>query len=240
MAKSHVYNNYALDPSAHVRVHRNFLYFVVPIALFGLSSLLLAWSILRLNLPAMALSHWPWRVQLLDIQSATTVATITGGLIFARAQYATSVRPMIGWTGRVVKMGGFSSKLVRVVRLVNGSVYPAVFQSPRYHVILRGSHAVQQRGENFWVSRAKAIELLSNEGLRYKTDYDLKDFGPRFPMSNSSQDVGVLALFSIKAMAVIDDLLILVRATDQAGDAHQRIIYCLLGADRRPREPTVA
>jgi hypothetical protein len=59
-------------------------------------------------------------------------------------------------------------------------------------------------------------------------------------MSNSSQDVGVLALFSIKAMAVIDDLLILVRATDQAGDTHQRIIYCLLGADRRPREPTVA
>lgn len=229
-----------LDPEAHVRVHRNFLYAVVPVILFGLSAVLLAWSILRLNLPVRFLSKWPWRIQLLDVQSAATVATITGGLIFARAQYATSVRPMIGWTGRVVKTRGFSSRLVRVVRLVNGSTFPAVFHAPSYRVILKIDHGRQRQEEELWISRTGAIELLDAAGLHYKYDYDLKDFGPRFPMSNSSQDVGVLALFSIKAMAVIDELLIMIQATDQAGDTHQRIIYCMLGAERRPREPTVA
>jgi hypothetical protein len=93
-------NGLGVDPEAHVRVHRNFLYFVVPIILFGFSAAFLGWSILRLNLPSALLSKWPWRVQLLDVESATTATTIAGGLIFARAQYATSVRPMIGWTGR--------------------------------------------------------------------------------------------------------------------------------------------
>jgi hypothetical protein len=225
------------DPGAHLRVHRNFLFFVVPIALFTLSLLLLAWSILRLDLPASFLSRWPWKVQLLDVQSATTVATITGGLVFARAQYATSVRPMISWTGRVVKMGGFSSKLVRVVRVMNGSTYPAVFHTPRYRVFLRGAR-VQRNGAP-WLSRAEAIDFLAAAGLIYRKDYDLKDFGPRFPMSNSSQGVGIIALFTVRSMSVIDDVLIEMSATDQAGDTHQRVIFCLLGADRNPRIPTL-
>jgi hypothetical protein len=47
----------------------------------------------------------------------------------------------------------------------------------------------------------------------------------------------MLAIFTPKAMAIIDDFLILVRAKDLAGDTHERIVYCMLGAERNPKNP---
>lgn len=219
------------------RVHRNSLLYITPIALFGACSLLLLWAVIRQNLPSSTVSNWPWKIQLLDIDSATTAVTITGGLILARAQYASAARPMIGWSGNIVAASGYSDKLIWLVRVTNGCATPAYFRADGYRLYLKvqgGSGASIE--EPHWVTRDEAIALLEAAGLQFKFDYDLNYFGPAFPLSLSSGD-STLALFTPKAMQTIDDLLIRVRARDLAGDTHERIIYCMRGAEREPAHP---
>jgi hypothetical protein len=226
------------DSAEHVR--RNFALFFIPIILLGLSTLLLVWAIVRINLPSSMQSNWPWKLQLLDIQSATTVVTIVAGLIFARAQFASAVRPMAGWRGRVVEARGYSSKLVWLVRVVNRVSVPASFHSLEYCVNLESGLAQKSQGKYAsWMSRAEAISLLSSVGLKEHVDYELNYFGSNIAISNS-YDGGVLAIFTRRAMKVIDDVLIRVQITDQSGDTRQITIYCLLGAVRDPKGPTIA
>lgn len=184
-------------------------------------------------------SDWPWKLQLLDIQSATTATTIAAGLVFARAQFASAVRPMAGWTGRVVEVRGFSSKLVWLVRLVNEASAPANFHTPKYCVCL-GSESAQkpQNQDHAWISRPEAIALLDSAGLNHGFDYELRYFGPSFTISNSREG-SVMALFTRKAMKVISDVLIQVQITDQSGDTRQIIIHCMRGAVRDPKGPTI-
>ena len=182
------------------RVHRNTLYFVVPIILFGISSLLLLWSIIRLNISSSARTEWPWKIQLLDIQSATTATTIAGGLVFARAQYATAVRPIIGWMGSIVEAKEFSSHLVWLVRVANGSTSAATFHFAEYCVIFnkKSSDHIDQ-ADPIWVSYDEAITVLNANGLRYKKDYDMPFPGQgNVPLSVSSRYYLVVGVFTPK------------------------------------------
>jgi hypothetical protein len=222
------------------RTKRNAALFFLPIALLGFSCLLLLWSLVRINLPAPILVVWPWRLQLLDIQSATTAVTIAAGLIFARGQYATAVRPMIGWSGRVVETRALSDKRVWLVRLSNGSTAPAVFHSLSYAVVFKDEQGdVGAAVGHLWLSREEVINRIDAKGLKHEVNYDIRFFGPSVSLSVATVEGNVLALFTKRAMSVIDDLLIRVKATDQAGDTHQRVIHCLRGAVRNPRSPTL-
>jgi hypothetical protein len=198
--------------------------------------MLLLWAIIRQNLPASLISGWPWKIQLLDIQSASTAATITGGLILARAQYANTVRPMIGWTGNHVDVAGYAEKAIWLVTVGNGCATPAYFQAEAYRVLLK-THGNSKPADDApqWMTRDDAIGLLSTAGLRLKVDYDLNYLGPAFPISISSQDC-TLAIFTARATEAVDDVLVRVRAQDLVGDVHERIIYCLRGAERELQE----
>jgi hypothetical protein len=219
-----------------VRIRRSPLYFTVPIALSAFSLLLLLWAIVQMNIPGPWRSTWPWRVNLLDIQSATTAATIAGGLVFARAQYEAAVRPMISWMGSIVKGEELSDRLVWLVRAVNGSSYPAIFHSLQYCVQLRRNDRGQAVEKDVqWVSHGEAISQIESAGLVRGADYELPESGQSFPLSISSQYHLQLALFTVEAMRIIEDVLIRVNATDQAGDTHERIIYCMRGAIRNPK-----
>jgi hypothetical protein len=219
------------------RVRRNRLLFIAPVALFITCSALLVWGIARQNLPGSTIAHWPWKLQLLDIQSATTAVTITGGLILARAQYAATVRPMATWSGAVVKTSGYSSRLIWLVRLKNGCATPSYFRADGYRILFKSQASSDPEGkERDWITRDEAIHLLTTAGLKYRSDYDLNYFGPAVPLSLSNES-SMLAIFTPKAMVMIDDFLILVRAKDLAGDTHERIVYCMLGAERNPKNP---
>ncbi|MFW3476379.1 hypothetical protein ACN24M_35225 [Streptomyces microflavus] len=68
--------------------------------LVHLSLLLLAYSVWRENAPDTLTDSWPWKLQLLDVQSATTAVGSLGASL-ARAQYARAVRPALGYFGQV-------------------------------------------------------------------------------------------------------------------------------------------
>jgi hypothetical protein len=163
------------------------------------------------------------------------MATIAGGLVFARAQYETAVRPMINWMGSVVEGEMLSDRLVWLVRAVNGSSYPAVFNLPEYCVQLRHNDIGQAVEEDLqWVSHGEAIGQIESAGLVRGMDYELPESGS-FPLSVSSPYHLILALFTIQAMRIIEDVLIRVNATDQAGDTYERIVSCMRGAIRNPK-----
>lgn len=219
-------------------IRRNFVFFFIPLILLALSALLLAWAILRVNLSPSMQSKWPWKLQLLDIQSATTATTIAAGLVFARAQFASAVRPMWGWTGRVVEARGFSSKLVWIVRVVNQTSAPANFHSPMYCVYLMPRDPRETGQGQTWISRTEAIEVLNSAGLKYGVDYELRYFGPSFTLSDS-RNGSVLGVFARKAMQIVDDVVIQVQVADQSRDTRQISIHCMRGAARNPKGPTI-
>ncbi|WP_326594590.1 hypothetical protein [Streptomyces sp. NBC_01803] len=218
-----------------MRVRRNPLFFTVPIILLALAALLLVWEIVTSNLPLSMRSSWPWKLKLLDVQSATAATTIAAGLAFARAQYASAVRPILGWQGRVVKTTGLSSELVWRVSLVNGASAVAMIHSPYYRITLRAAANSSCR-DSSWIPRGEAISFLQAMGLILGEDFLLRHVGPAYPISTSPQS---LAAFTPRAMAIIDEMLIRVEVTDQVGDSHRRIIHCMRGVIREPTEPTM-
>jgi len=229
-----------MDNEPQRRVLRNTALFKVPVTLLGLAALVLVWSVVRVNVPASARDSWPWKLELLDVQSATTATTVTAGLIFARAQYASAVRPMIGWVGYVVAVSELTEPLAWMVRLVNGTGAAAQIHDPKYRVVLRGDRQPGARvAASAWMSRDDAVSVLGEAGLVHGEDYSLRVLGPSFPLSNSSQKAGILALFTRRAMAEIEELLIQVDATDQVGDTHRRVVHCLQAAVRVPASPTL-
>ncbi|WP_435221234.1 hypothetical protein [Streptomyces sp. Tue6028] len=223
------------------RVLRNTALFKVPVVLLGLTASMLVWSVVRANVPASARGSWPWKLALLDVQSATTATTVTAGLIFARAQYASAVRPMIGWVGYVVEVAELSESFAWMVRLVNGAGAAAQIHDPKYRVVLRGDAEPQgvRVAASSWMSRDEAVVALGTVGLVEGQDYALRVLGPSFPLSNSSQKHGILALFTGRAMAEIEELLIRIDATDQVGDTHRRVVHCMQGAVRVPASPSL-
>jgi hypothetical protein len=215
------------------------LFFRLPLLLLAVSSALLLWAVLTANLSDSIRASWPWKLELLDTQSATTATTIAAGLVFARAQYASVVRPLLGWTGGVVKVDEFSSEYAWMVRLVNGASTPSLVNVPEYRLSLKSGPGVDKPEEGPWVSREKAISALVSAGLLQGRDFELRYIGPAFPLSSSTQEAGVVGIFSRRAMEVVDDVLVRVEAADQAGDTHQRIIHCMRGAVRKPTASTV-
>jgi hypothetical protein len=192
----------------------------MPLALFGLTLFLLGWAVVRLNLPAATRASWPWKLQLLDVQSATTAATIAGGLIFARAQYAAAVRPAISWSGGWDK-GNW------IVRLSNGSPIPSYFLYLQYRIESEGGSFGSTEGP--WVPHDTAEDQLRALGLQDGEDFTIRLFGPLVPMSGTIDNSLRIASFSEQAISRLKDVQIRVRAQDQAGDIHQRIVYCFRG-----------
>jgi hypothetical protein len=72
--------------------------------LWGLTAVavtLLTFCLVKANLPGHVAQSWPWRLQLLDTGGALTAVLGTGGAALARAQYALTVKPALGSSGRV-------------------------------------------------------------------------------------------------------------------------------------------
>ncbi|MER8183038.1 hypothetical protein [Kitasatospora sp. NPDC094015] len=218
-------------------VRRNALLSRLLTAVVVLSVLLLVHSVVRSNLSAGTLTHWPWRLQLLDTQSAATAAVASAGAALARAQYARAVRPALGHTGRAKAGLAPDGRLVWVSELLNAGQDIAVVRQVRY--LVETAPGVDGPAPGL-PARPMAVEAVRVElaayGLVHGSDYFLPTVGPGWPMAGQSRLL--LGWFTERAMAVVEEVSVSVRVVDRVGDTHERTVRCLLAADRAPRSAT--
>lgn len=205
------------------RLSRNRVFFVVPMVLLGLSTALLVWAVVQDNLPPLTRTSWPWRLTLLDVQSACNATVVAAGLVFARAQYARAVQPLLSARGEVLP-GGPDGGPKWTAFVWNGSPHSAVLHTPRYRLVLRDEGTTPQR----WMSKREVEVMLDSRSLQRHRDYRLTEIGPAAGLP--VLDGYPLGYFSEAAMAVVSELWVRVRVTAQSGDVYQRDLPCLRGA----------
>ncbi|MGW4379319.1 hypothetical protein [Kitasatospora sp. NPDC004531] len=214
-------------------VRRNWVFWRLLVFLAFVAGALFVYTVFQENLAASATPPNRGPVQLLDFQSATAALLATGGALLARAQYATTVRPMIGFKGRVIAgLSPVEDELVWASRMINGADSGAVVREARYTVLFKGQ---EPSAAGQWMTAGEADEELMRAGLQPGTDYRLTLLGKGYPVSGDNGPL--LGWFTSKAMDVIEELGVKVRVRDKVGDEHERSMGMLKGAVRAPRAP---
>ncbi|MFE2087014.1 hypothetical protein [Streptomyces sp. NPDC059460] len=217
-------------------VRRNWLFSSLVLVLAVVSLCLLCYSVLRENLPDRLTDTWPWKLELLDIQSATAATIGTAGASLARAQYARAVRPAIGYFGRAIAGLAPDDRLAWACHVLNGAQDIAVIDEITYQVQFTASaHADGAEDSAKWGSSREATVGIELRGLRHHEDFalDFIDRGRPIP----AQGLVFLGWFTEKAMREVENVFVKVRVIDRVGDTHERCINLLKGANRSPRHP---
>ncbi|MFJ3705470.1 MULTISPECIES: hypothetical protein [Streptomyces] len=221
--------------SAQRVVGKNRLFSRLVTTLVFVSMALLCYSVWRENAPAHLTRAWPWKLRLLDLQSATTAAVGSLGAALARGQYARAVRPALGYHGRVVAGLAPDGRLTWACYLINAAQDVAVMDRVDYHVARHSPDAGgRPAGTLRWSNREEAMRLVAARGLVADTDFDLIHMGAGLPIPTQNLLIGWL---TEAAMGEIDTVLVRVRVTDRVGDVHERTISMLKGAVRAPLRP---
>ncbi|WP_457028006.1 hypothetical protein [Kitasatospora sp. P5_F3] len=212
-------------------VRRNVLLSRLLTALAVLALVILIYGTVRENLPPRLLNDWPWRLKLMDGQSATAAALATTGAALARAQYARTVRPALGFFGRAVAGVAPEERIAWQGHLQNAAQDVAVITEVRYLV----TFAEPTGGQAGWVEMQRAAELIAERGAVVGHDFRLSLIGAGRPLP--AQGRAMLGWFTAEAMAVVESVWIRVRVTDRVGDTHERVMDLLVGANRVPVHP---
>ncbi|MEU1537520.1 hypothetical protein ABZ461_05235 [Actinacidiphila glaucinigra] len=217
-------------PDHQRRIKRSRLLFVGPWVLVLLALVLLVWEVVRGNLSTELRTHWPWRLVLLDLESASGLLAIGSGVFFARAQYAEAVRPIVGWLGRIdPNPSEMTCDPTWQVTLVNGGSHTATLLKPRYLAVPAGGmpDGQQVRWCDFETVRAQLTAL----GLRMGHHFDLAYIGDGAPlMSATGGQTSYIGSFTREFTEAVEQLYIRIRVRDVAGDTHERVLSCLRGA----------
>ncbi|WP_392668747.1 hypothetical protein [Streptomyces sp. LN785] len=217
-------------------VRRNGLFSRLVLVLVGACLLLLIYSVLRENLPDRLTSVWPWKLKLLDIQSATTATIGTVGASLARAQYARAVRPALGHFGRTMSDLAPEGRLAWGCHLMNGAQDIAVLEEIAYQVrFTEPARTDGAQDSTEWRSGREAVMAIESRELRHREDFELEFIGPGRPIP--AQGLMFLGWFTEKAMREVESVMVRVRVVDRVGDTHERCINLLKGANRSPRHP---
>ncbi|MFB7952425.1 hypothetical protein [Streptomyces sp. NPDC056045] len=217
-------------------IRRSGLFSRLMSAMAGLCFLLLCYSVLRENMPSRLTSTWPWKLRLLDIQSATTATIGTVGALLARAQYARVVRPVLGYFGRTMADLAPDGQLAWTCHLINGAQDVAVVEEIDYQVRFTRS-ALSDGAVDIahWESGRAAIAALASRGLEQHKDFTLHAIGPGRPIPG--QGLMLLGWFTERAMREAECVIVRVRVVDRVGDTHERCVNLLKEANRHPRRP---
>ncbi|MFJ9810348.1 hypothetical protein ACIRTB_19185 [Streptomyces sp. NPDC101158] len=188
----------------------------------------LGWEIVRANMTEAARAQWPWRLQLLDMEPLGSLLAVAAGAVLARAQYARTVRPLLGWradwkTGHL--RGGVPEWQVG---LLNGGSHTVVVETYECQVVLRGEG--EQPVVSPWTDVQGAAGVLTGAGLTVGEDFQLVTMG-NFPLvGTGSYETAMLGAFSQRFVDEVEALHLRVRVVDVVGDSHERILDALKGA----------
>ncbi|WP_257140400.1 MULTISPECIES: hypothetical protein [Streptomyces] len=213
-------------------VRRNRVFSRLLTCMVYLSLLLLAYSVWRTNAPDTLTDSWPWKLELLDGQSATTAVVGSMGAALARGQYARAVRPALGYYGRATAGIAPDDRLVWACHVVNAAQDVAVVDGIAYRVVLTGD-ADPTDDETGWVDRQQAKRAIEERGPVDRSDFSLHFISADKPLP--AQGLMLIGWFTEEAMAEVRDVHVRLRVTDRVGDTHERIIDVLKGADRSLR-----
>ncbi|MFB7479593.1 hypothetical protein ACFUEM_08405 [Streptomyces anulatus] len=213
-------------------VRRNRVYSRLLTCMVYLSLLLLAYSVWRTNAPDTLTDSWPWKLELLDGQSATTAVVGSMGAALARGQYARAVRPALGYYGRATAGIAPDDRLAWTCHVVNAAQDVAVVDGIAYRVVLAGD-ADPTDDETGWVDRQRAKRAIEERGPVDRSDFSLHFISADKPLP--AQGLMLIGWFTEEAMAEVRDVHVRLRVTDRVGDTHERIIDVLKGADRSLR-----
>ncbi|OKI31911.1 hypothetical protein A6A29_23545 [Streptomyces sp. TSRI0281] len=210
------------------RVRRSPLLFTAPLVLLCLLTLVLIWEAVRANVTAEARTDWPWRLQLLDMEALGSLLAVAAGAVLARAQYARTVRPYLGWRGAWTKgllKGDLSAWRVGIL---NGGQHIAVIEGWDCRLVRRGE---PDAADAPWADVSDVLTELTASGLLVTEDFQLIAFGPGFPLVGTGGYESVLVgAFSQRFVEQVEALYVRVRVTDVVGDSHERILDCMRGA----------
>jgi len=208
------------------RIGRNLVLFKIPVCLLGLLLLMMLWEIVRANLDADVRKTGIWSLSLLDRQSVASLLAVSMGLIFARAQYAWTVRPLIGWRAEPrLNEYGMSSRHVWHVEMGNGGTHNVAVDEVEYRL----RHF--QGWDGHWMAHGEMVSSLERQGLKIGKDFDLNTIGQGAVLGDSVY----VGRFSERAIHMLEDFEIRVRVTDAVGDRHERTLHCLRGAETELR-----
>ncbi|WP_307127781.1 hypothetical protein [Streptomyces sp. B1I3] len=226
----------AAPPSdAQRRVRRSPLLFTAPLALLGVLTLILIWEAIRANVTAEARTEWPWRLQLLDVDALGSLLAVAAGAVLARAQYARTVRPYLGWRSSWAKGHLQDDAPAWRVGILNGGQHIAAIESWDCQVVLAGASA---SGDAPWVDVSEAVTELAAAGLAVAEDFQLVEFGAGFPLvGTAGYETVLVGAFSRRFVESVDALYLRVRVTDVVGDSHERIGDCMKGAGALAHAP---
>ncbi|WP_405701136.1 hypothetical protein OG209_28650 [Streptomyces sp. NBC_01383] len=217
-------------------VQRSVLFSRLLLVMVILSVMFLGYSLVRENLPARLTSTWPWKLRLLDIQSAVAAVLASGGAALARAQYARTVRPVLGHFGRVNADMAPGGQLAWVCHLFNGGQEVAVVTDLSYWIVYTPeAHARGVRDSSRWVLQQSAVAEIETCSLSHKRDFSMNLVGPGRPIPG--QQLVFLGWFTEKAMRELENVFVRVHAADRVGDTHERVIDLMKGVQRVPVHP---
>lgn len=216
------------------RIRRSPLLFTIPLVLLGLLLLILVWEVLRANMTGGARTEWPWRLRLLDMEALGSLLAVAAGAVLARAQYARTVRPYLGWRAAWVKGDLRGDVRAWRVGIVNGGQHIAAIESWECQVVMKGGGPAGAR----WADIDDAVTELTAAGLVVAEDFQLVQFGPGFPLvGTGSHETVLVGAFSKKFVENVESLFVRVRVTDVVGDSHERIGDCMKGARATAQAP---
>lgn len=218
-------------------VRRSGLFSRLLTALVYMSAALLFYSVWRENAPDHLTDSWPWKLKLLDLQSATTAVVGSLGASLARSQYARTVRPALGYFGRVMTDMAPAGRLAWGCHVLNGAQDVAIVEHMAYRVELTvpSGDGPPVAASSRWTDREEAVQLIASRGPEPGTDFDLHFVGAGRPIP--AQGLMLVGWFTETAMREVRSVLVQVRVTDRVGDTHERVIDVLKAADRTPLRP---
>ncbi|WP_253208495.1 hypothetical protein [Streptomyces sp. YPW6] len=221
------------------RVRRSPLFFTGPLVLLAALVLILLWEIVRANVSPGARAEWPWRLQMMDMEALGSLLAVAAGAVLARAQYARTVRPYLGWRGAWREGLLADGEPAWRVGVLNGGQHIAVIEKWECRAVLRGAPVAESAAP--WTDLAEAVEVLAAGGLTSGRDYRLIAFGPGFPLVGAGgYDTVEAGVFSRRCVERVEVLQIRVRVTDVVGDSHERVLDCMRGSRPADREPDEA
>ncbi len=195
--------------------------------------LVLLWAVLRTNLLASWVDHWPWRLQLLDVASAAGITGALAALVAARRQFAQTIEPHLGWTGVGQHANSSLGNRTRwYVQIENTGGGLAIITKVEYRITARGADRFQQEwvGPDQAHSRLKALQLIVD------TDYALTRIGLGSGIATGASGAFEVLALDEKAYEALEAVDMRVGFDSAAGDHYSRTMYLLPGE----RLPTIA